>query len=276
MSSILLMELRRAFFNKTFVLVTGLTILVAIAQLVSVVLPYSISDQWEPWRTGAKDLYPISLFHSWLGMTPFSISNTGLFFFTPLLVCLPFSSSILMDRKYGYTNNLFTRVAPVKYYCSKLLACFLCGGVVASAPLILSVLATSSFLPMIPPEVSVFTSPVSSLKMLSDLYYSNSCIHVLLYLLINFLIGGTLACVSLCLGLFSGNRFWVVAAVFIGNALLMTLGNGTALASYAPSNILNPSQLLPVEAPLVMMIYGFLFVLIVGVLLYKACRQGKV
>ena len=168
---------------------------------------------------------------------------------------------------------MLTRVNAAKYFGSKALACFLCGGIIATAPLIASIVGTALFIPMVPPEVSVFTSPVSSLKMLSDIYYSNSYLYILFYLSINFFIGGILACLSLCLGFFFGNRILVTTAAFIANVALLVIGNGTIVANYAPSNVLNPSQLLPIDLPAMLMVYGLLAVFVVATLFLQIRRH---
>ena len=166
-------ELRRAFSNRAFVAALAIGVVLAVAQLITVVVPYGMSDEWAFWRVGSKGYYPNSLFNSWMGSTPYSLWSVLYFFILPLTVCLPYADSLYADMKSGYAANVVIRGGARRYFLAKTLAVFLSAGVVGVFPQLLNLLGSALFVPVFSPEVSAGTFFVHSSTMLADLFYSS-------------------------------------------------------------------------------------------------------
>lgn len=263
-------ELRRAFANKLFVAALAVGIALALAQLVTVVVPYGLSDEWAFWRAGSKGFYPNSLFNSWMGATSYSLWSVLYFFLLPLIACLPYADSLYTDLKSGYAANVVTRKGAKQYFRAKTLAVFLTAGTVSVVPQLINLLGTALLVPIFQPEPSAGTFFVASSAMLADMFYAAPWAYTAFFLLLAFVVCGLMACSCLLFAYLVANRFMVLIAPFLVCAIaFFALGS---FAGYSPINLLNPAQNYTVELPIVLVVYGALALAEVGFVVWQ-CRH---
>lgn len=247
-------ELRRAFANRLFVAALCIGTVIAIAQLVTVVVPYGIGEEWAVWRAGSKGYYPNSVFNSWMGATSYSLWSVLFFFLLPLLACLPYADSLYTDLKTGYVANAVTRGGLNGYLRAKVCAVFLAAGAVGVVPQLVNLLGTTMLVPALHPEVSAGTFFVSPSSMLADVFYAAPWLYTACFLVLCFIVCGLMACASLVFAFLVSNRFMVLVSPFLVCAIsFFALGSA---AGYAPINLLNPAQAYSVELPCVAAVYG--------------------
>ncbi|MEG0666686.1 hypothetical protein [Gordonibacter sp.] len=266
-------ELRRAFANKLFVAALAIGLALAIAQLVTVVVPYGLGGEWSFWRTGSKGFYPNSLFSSWMGATSYSLWSVLYFFVLPLTACLPYADSLYADVRGGYAANIVSRGGAGRYFRAKVIAVFLTAGTVGVVPQLVNLLGTALLVPTLQPEPSAGTFFISSSAMLGDLFYSSPWLHTAFFMVFCFVICGLMACSCLVFSYLVANRFMVLIAPFLTCAIAFFALGG--LAGYSPINLLNPAQGSTVELSIVLVVYGVLALLEAVFLIWK-CRRFEV
>ena len=182
----LLQELKKAFSNKMFQVVL----------LVSTVIPFM--NTYVRWKVTQNDIamgikmqmeewVSLSVFSGWIG-SEFYTSGYSLFFFIfPLLVCAGYGWSFRRELDTGYTNQIVSRAGKKKYYFSKYFSIFITGGI-------------------------IFTDYLS---FLGGLFFSHPMLFCFLYLLVDFIFCGALACVCMSLSFFIRNKVSVIVIPFL-------------------------------------------------------------
>lgn len=263
-------ELRRAFKNKLFIAALAIGVALAIAQLVTVVVPYGLSDAWAFWREGSKGAYPNSLFNSWMGATSYSIWSVLYFFVLPLTACLPYADSLYTDVRSGYAANVVSRGGVGRYFRAKVIAVFLTAGTVGVVPQLINLLGTVLLVPVLQPEPTAGTFFVGSGAMLADLFYSEPWLYTAFFMVLCFVVCGLMACSCLVFSYLVANRFMVLVAPFLVCAIAFFALGG--LAGYSPINLLNPAQFNTVQLSIVLVVYGALTLIEAAFLVWK-CRR---
>ncbi|MCB7039067.1 hypothetical protein [Eggerthella sinensis] len=263
-------ELRRAFANKLFAAALAIGLALALAQLVTVVVPYGLGSEWAFWRAGSKGYYPNSIFNSWMGATSYSIWSVLYFFVLPLVACLPYADTLYSDVRSGYAANVVVRGGASRYFSAKALAVFLTAGTVGVAPQLLNLLGTALLVPALQPEPTAGTFFVSSGAMLADLFYSSPWLYTAFFMALCFAVCGLVACSCLVFSYLVANRFMVLVAPFLVCAIAFFALGG--LAGYSPINLLNPAQVYSVQLPIALAILGAV-ALLEAVFLAWRCRN---
>ena len=263
-------ELRRAFANGLFAAALAIGVALALAQLVTVVVPYGLGEEWAFWRAGSKGAYPNSLFNSWMGATPFSLWSVLYFFVLPLTACLPFADSLYSDMRSGYAANVVTRGGAGRYFRAKALAVFLTAGAVGVAPQLVNLLGAAMLVPALQPEPTAGTFFISPSAMLADLFYASPWLYVAFFMVLCFAVCGLIACSCLVFAYLVSNRFMVLVAPFLVCAIAFFALGGAA--GYSPINLLNPAQPFSVELPVVLAMAGALAIFEVAFLAWR-CRR---
>ena len=230
-------EVKRAACNPLFLVVFLVANLIGVYQIMSSVIP-SLAMQ------GARpDVYPLSVFNSWIGGEGHTLGATLYFFLLPLLVCVPFSDSLFMDLKTGYVKNLLIRTKRRNYYFGKLGALFVVGASIAAVPLLLNFLVTTTLAPYLTPEPSAGTFPLFASALWADLFYSHPTVYVGLYLGLIGLFGGLLAALPLVFTSILSNRFMVLLSTFVVCVALNFLtASGSFFEKISPIQFLRPDQ----------------------------------
>ena len=80
---------------------------------------------------------------------------------------------------------------------NKFLAAFLSGGTAIAIPLVLNLLCSMIFLPnLLPPVIHPFNF-INPTRFLYELYFSNPVLYIGIFIVLDFLMGGMFACITL-------------------------------------------------------------------------------
>ncbi len=238
MTALLKIELRRAFFNYRFAAALVLAIVIVIAHLVWSVIPASYEQEMYVDLVG----YPLSVFNRWIGGWSGSVFPALFFLVLPLLVCLPYSDSIYVDRKDGWAAQAISRNSARSYYVSKFATAFAVGVVVSCVPLMLDFYLTSLFLPMGQPSAASGLFPIFPYSMWGDIYYSNAFQYTGMYLALIAVTSGLLACIPLSLSRVLTNRAIVLCSAFFLCIVLEYLFGSGDFVFLSPSTFMRPDQ----------------------------------
>lgn len=141
-----------------------------------------------------------SLFIHWIGV---NCSNYGcnLFFLVwPVLAALPYGWSYAQERKNGVYYQLAARAGKRTYFFAKVVAVFVTGGLAVSVPVLVDLLANALIMPDMLPSVTGSVSLITARSFLSELYFTYPWLYALLWCGIDFLWGGTAACLCFAVG----------------------------------------------------------------------------
>lgn len=142
-----------------------------------------------------------SLYYSWLGVNSEFYTGRYLFMTLPILTSLGYSWSACHDRISGYINQIITRTSRFKYFFVKFIVSFISGGVVFAGALILHIMMLATMYPNSEPVPGDLNSFMDSFRFCSDLFYTNTYLFVLIWLLTAFIWGGAMAGISLAAGM---------------------------------------------------------------------------
>ncbi|ARW08785.1 ABC transporter permease [Bacillus atrophaeus] len=146
----------------------------------------------------------------WLGTNDSAISGMLIFLFA-LISCLPYSTSVLEEKKSGYFQFVITRSSVIKYFGAKLIAAFVSGGFLFVFPFILSfVLMTVMF-----GDNLTSGQFVENYHMFHQLVKYHPNMYMLIYILILFYYAGSFAILGVCLSSFLKNRYLAYLAPFL-------------------------------------------------------------
>lgn len=138
-----------------------------------------------------------SLFNLWIGGEPFSLGSTIYFFVFPLLVTIPYGWSYCEEKNSGYTRLMLVQCGKINYFLSKYIAVFLSGALAMVIPLLCSFLVSALFFPaVLPSPIYCTTNGIFYDSLMSALYYTAPLLYVCIYLCIDFIFGGLIACIS--------------------------------------------------------------------------------
>lgn len=224
MKKMLRIELKKAFFSKSFL--AGLGILLLLSFLSGL---YMI-ENWSEYNPNAinstyikngeiviNPIIPVySFFCAWLGGDTLSLAGTMFFYFLPVGAALPYAWSYHTERKCGYIKNVITRTSRKKYYASKSIAVFSTGAIVILIPYIVNIFMVSAFIPCIKPWTGYnMYNFVYFGTLWSDLFFTKPIIHTLFYVLLNSLYGGLFALLSFSISMYIKNIIPIIFSPFL-------------------------------------------------------------
>lgn len=266
-------ELHRAFCGTGMKLAVLTGLVIAFVHMVLVQLPLAQEN-----RMGQLGLlvYPLEepYYASFYNLMMDILNPEGYTFYLliPLIAVMPFSASFYFDHRGGYDIQLCQRVSRRQYLRSKYLACFLSGGTAISVPLLFSYISALMILPDILPAAAMGTNVLTPQIWLSDLYFSKPAAYLLIYMALDFLMGGFYACFGLVLSLFVQNCFVVWSAGFLLQLLVHTLvGSANMTMYYSALNWMRPG--VGIVYPGIVLLWILLLGIVPGVL-YHA-KAGK-
>ena len=191
-----------------------------------------------------------TLYNSWVGGEAFTLGTTVFFFIIPILTTIPYGWSYCSELKIGYVRNVITRCGKMQYFISKYIATFISGGLAVTIPLICNFILTASFIPVYQPQVRYMQYyGIFSNTFLSEVFYQNPVIYVLIYIFIDFIFCGLIACLSCTSANIIKNKIVAMLTPF-GVLLLLNYISGIIKISSnietSPMNFLRPC---PVACP---------------------------
>lgn len=184
MLAILKIELSRAFRSKNFIVAVILGSSITMIHFLLHTLPMAVSK--EVTALNFSGLYPPTVFNEWIGGQGLFLTSTLYFFLFPLIATIPYGDSYYMDKKSGYTKNIFLRINKKYYFIAKYIATFLSAGIAITMPLLLNLMVTMTVVPSVLPDINAPVFMMNSSNMWSSLFYTFPYGYILRYLLLDF------------------------------------------------------------------------------------------
>ncbi|MBR6222172.1 MAG: hypothetical protein IKQ71_01905 [Lachnospiraceae bacterium] len=221
--------------------------------------------------------FETGLLEGWIGCENYSMFNHIYYFAFPLIAVMPFALSYLYDWRSGYANQLITRAGRSDYHFSKMVAVFLSGGVSVSIPLVVSLWLYLMKLPVLGIDCISMQSVVSNADMLSEMYFNFPLIYALIYIFIDFFIGGIYATLTLLVSRFSENLFLAGLSPTLYHITLLYSVNILLPGSdsYNLAMIVNPSQFYATVSGLEALITIVLHIFILPLIFILTGRQRE-
>lgn len=156
----------------------------------------------------------LSLVQYWIGGDNISMGNTIFYTVLPMLSTIPYCWSYWNERQSHYVNHLLIRIPKKVYLLTKFFVVFLSGAIAVLIPMFLNLIMTAWVMPSITPSVLLLSPPTDG-EFLSRLFYKNTLFYIVFVFVVEFLWGGTLACVGLTASTFMHSALGAVLAPFI-------------------------------------------------------------
>lgn len=225
MGKVLKTELYKAIWNPTFWLAlligTGVCAINVVENYGTA--QYIISSTLEGLENGSlpsPSFAGTSLFIQWIAVNGISMGNRAFYFIWPILAAMPYGWSYSREYRTGAMMQTAARAGIRKYFIAKYAAIFISGGLVVGLPVLLNLLANAMICPSITPSVSDSLVAVFDGQFMSVLFYTHPWAHGLIWCGIDFLFGGSAACLCLIVG----SRFRLQVMVMLTPfALLLVL-----------------------------------------------------
>ena len=217
--NVLKIEMSKMFKKLTLKLVILATLLIVGAQTYSfyVTQRKSVNSTYDDVISGRYEQDDMSFFENssiegWIGCESYTPYNVMLYLLMPLLVAIPFAMSQFKEWKSGYASQMITRCGRRKYMNVKFVTVFVSGGLVIAVPLLVSMIVSMCYMPIIEINPLALQSVVPTSCMFGYIYTYHPVVYVLLYTFIDFIYGGILACMAMLVSRFVKN--WFTAMTF--------------------------------------------------------------
>lgn len=184
---------------------------------------------------------PETVYDKWIGAGAYAMQSYWYFMVLPLIAVLPYAGAFFDDRKSGYIKSVLLRCSRKVYFLTRGIAVFLSGGFTVTLPLILNFLLTAAYRPAIGPFPYIGIGP-ASYCIGSDFYYRHPLAYIGIYLLFDFVAGGTVALCSALLGYVVSYRALALFIPYGIYYLLFTIGNIVDTIVYSPNYFLIPGM----------------------------------
>lgn len=243
---VFILELRKAFINRWFVIALCVGLVLATISAYGVVFLYMETERMMlEWWGVTNPFLSVSSCYRFFMTSDYTQASTDLFYaLLPLLAVLPYGWSLCQEKQSGYLQNIYVRVERTRYLGCKACAAALSGGTVVLAPLLLNCIICACFIPAYTPDVvSVFHTGIYESVMGSQLYYQSPLLFVGLYLILSFLFSGVWSAFVVLIGGFAKDSVRLLAGSFLVLYLLAALeykfgilfsGSGTEYLSLSP------------------------------------------
>ena len=161
--------------------------------------------------------YAISLYNVWIGSLVGDLLFTTVFYFIlPLAAALPFSFSLLDENRNGYLRQMSLKKGQQRYYLAKYLVTFCSGFLLAVIPLVINIIITACYIPAYTPDPleQIYSGQYYG-RYLSNIFYSNPFLFMMIFVLIPGIFCGLWADLSMCLSLFIQNKFVIIIVPYL-------------------------------------------------------------
>lgn len=193
-------------------------------------------------------LADISFMQAWIGIDVFSpFGMTFYLVLFPIIAALPMSMSYSIERNNGYYIYPIAKVGKKTYLKAKYISTFLTGGTVVSIPSIISLMLALMKYPIIPLLSEMHQSPVSGNDFMGEIYAKNPLQYAIIYIFIDFIVAGCLACFAMSLSIFNISEFSMLVLPAMINLLIIELLNSaphiiSKNINFAPYVLVTPSS----------------------------------
>lgn len=245
MKILLKLEFKRLFKNKMLYVSLFIGIILAAGSFINKVIPHM--DILKGF-SGNVASYPFSVFNSWIGTDiGFGAYATAYLYVCILLAALPYCAFFSIDNRNQYILQYYSRIDRKKLHAAKFMTTFLSGGLIVLIPILLNLIATMMFVPVLPPiENGLFIGTGKSI--MGDIFSDHAFIYIIIYLVQFFIYGGAFSVVSLAVSFLLNNAFLVVLSPFITyyglGVISRTIQNLFGIYTFNPMIYMSPSILL--------------------------------
>lgn len=246
MQEILKIELKRAFKSKGMLLAVLIGCALSIAQVVDDQIPAYFRNEIMDF-TNWSIVPPSDVSGTWMAGNS---SNPEVFIFfllVPVFAMLPFGTSYFTDGDSGFLKNIYTRCSRKSFLRAKYISAFISGGTAVVIPLILNVLCCLTLLPNLIPSTIYRQNGVDPSMLFSSVYFTHPLLYILIFLLIDFVIGGIFACLTLAVSFLSDYKimiavipFFIQLIIHVGCSLLGVWDYSIVYMGQAGCGIINP------------------------------------
>lgn len=190
-------ESKRAF-GRSFFIAIGIGCIIAICDFVFSCKPM-IKNMMEMVNSTVigKELiektdYSICVWECFMGlrMSPLSYTYS---FVIPLLCAFAYNGTYVKDRN-GYLSGIVGRTSVREYAACKMIFGFVTAGCIAVVPLILNFIVCMCFFPLVKPVSAVGRFSVLYVSVLDNIFYENTFIYFIIYMIFVFVFYGLLNC----------------------------------------------------------------------------------
>lgn len=203
MKNILSIEVKKAFSGTAFKITLAIASAIVLWHLVYL---YGFMQQLYLEAVPDRFTGQYNLFCWWLPLDCLSPQYVIFFYLFPLIACMPYAWSCIAERETTYDMQPIVRIGAKKYLFSKLIACFLAGGVVIALPLALDLFGAALFSPATLPTVNFSMPGIPKGGFQSRLLYSNPWVFCIEFLMMDFLWAGAIASLSFCFAVSSKKK----------------------------------------------------------------------
>ena len=257
MIRLLKIDFKRAVYNKQFIIVITIGVLLSLTQIYMEVIPYL-----KYYEGGASYFNP---FVKWISNDGFNVCGLLFYIILPVLASSPHSDSYWVDKHSGFNRSIYTRIKKKDYFISRYITNFIVSGIVIVIPLILNFYILMMLLPAVPP--SIFEASLTPKDMFSSLYYFHPYLYAGIYLLLAFIFAGAFSSIGLAVSAYCNNRLLVVTTpvlIYISMHIFELAG----LPHLVPAKFLVASQ--PVFSINVLSIIIIFFIIFISSLVIYA------
>ena len=153
------------------------------------------------------DFFENSFIEGWIGCETYTPYHTMLYLIMPLFAAIPFAISQFEEWRSGYAAQVITRCGRRKYMNAKYAAVFISGGITIAVPLIISMIVSMCYMPVIKMDPIALQSRISTVYMFGYTYIYHPVLYTMIYIFVDFLYGGIFACMAMVASSFVRNRF---------------------------------------------------------------------
>ena len=225
MKELLKIEFKKSLKNKSFYVSIIIASVFTILSLIFCINNYQndmrmmrdLSRQSEITHiTYAPQMQVDTLFNHWVGGEPVSLGTSVYFFIFPILCAIPYGWSYCVERKSGYTRTMIVHSGKKVYFLAKYIVTFVSGGLAMVIPLVLNIMMAAALFPAIKPDVTYGVHyAVFKNSLMSELFYTRPFLYVFLYLCMDFVFCGLLACCSMAAASFVRQKYIVTLVPFM-------------------------------------------------------------
>lgn len=213
MKNIFMMEIRRSLRSRGMILALVIGIALSLMQVIQNQLPMyqaNLTKFYEDFPI----LPPSNVSEVWIAGNAANLAGFVYFLVFPILAALPFGTSYFDDNRSGFLKGIYMRVPRRQYLAAKYVASLLSGGIAVVIPLIVNLMLALVLFPNLLPNAVYSMSGMGASRMFYEIYYSHPMLYALIFLGIDFLMGGMWACVALAASYLSDYKIIVLISPF--------------------------------------------------------------
>lgn len=216
--------IKKAIFNKYFIVICFLGIVIAIMHSYEAISTYSDISQSIQYYSSKEQNPHASItnaFTMWIGWDQKNKYSKLLYRILPLISVLPYCWSYSKEKKIGIANKNIVQNGKWKYHFSKYTSVFISSGLVMAIPLIINFLTILLFIPPIYPD-SVYDIyyGIFSCNFMADMFYMHPFVYVGIFIALSFIYCGLFGCLGYAISVFLPNRILSVSFPIV--AVLLT------------------------------------------------------